>query len=442
MSDRWLGAWGLTAIAFGGASLIVPLYIVELGGDAFLLGILFATGSFVGVPGALVFGGMADRTGKRRVFVVAAMAVTVATMVAIPLLESILLVVVANAVLWLGFAAALPVLTLLVVFDRPEREWSALIGRLNKFQGVGWALGLALGFVVIAGGTRFVEPIVAQRLFFFACAASAGLGLVLGLRTLPPDPASAEMPSPRRLRRRLRDAARFNVRGASFPFTPGRVDVRQLHPRTFVERFTPQLALYFLAVLLFFTGFGVFFAPLPAYLTEAGYGSTGIFGLYLVLNVGAAVFYGRAAVLAGKYEVPTLHAVGLLARGVALPAVAAAGAVLAGTLLGFGVLGALFVVIGVAWAVIAVTAATLVTQLAPPIIRGEALGTYGALSAVGGGVGGLLGGWLAAVSYSVTFGVAGGLVVVSAGLILALGRQAAQAASATDAGVETVEASE
>lgn len=53
MSERWLPAWGLAALAFGGASLIVPLYVVELGGDAFALGVLFASASFVGVPGAL-----------------------------------------------------------------------------------------------------------------------------------------------------------------------------------------------------------------------------------------------------------------------------------------------------------------------------------------------------------------------------------------------------
>lgn len=54
MSERWLYGWALTAIAFGGASLIVPLYVIELGGDALVLGVLFSTGAFVGVPGALV----------------------------------------------------------------------------------------------------------------------------------------------------------------------------------------------------------------------------------------------------------------------------------------------------------------------------------------------------------------------------------------------------
>lgn len=423
MTRRWLPAWGLVAVAFGGGSLIVPLYVVELGGDAFVLGLLFATGSFVGVPGALVFGLLADRTGKRRAFVLGAMALTVATMATIPLLRLIPLVVAANALLWLGFAAATPVLTLLVVDGEPESVWSDRIASLNKYQGIGWAAGLALGFLVVSGGAAFVDAIAAQRAFFLACAGSAGLGLVLGLRTLPADTAPGAAPSSRRLRRRVREAARFNIRGAAFPFTPGRIDVRQFHPRTFVERFSPALALYFGAVFCVFTGFGAFFAPLPAYLTDVGYGSSGIFGLYLVLNASAAAFYGRVAGLTGAREATTVQAGGLLARGLAFPLVLLVGAVVGGTALGTGTVVLVFGLIGVTWAVTAVTAATIVTRLAPPVIRGEALGVYGALVALAGGVGGLVGGSLGAASYPLTFGVACGLVLLGAALVLLVGRK-------------------
>lgn len=310
MTRRWLPAWGLAAVAFGGGSLIVPLYVVELGGDAFVLG---------------------------------AMALTVATMAAIPLLRVIPLVIAANALLWLGFAAATPVLTLLVVDREPESAWSDRIASLNKYQGTGWAAGLALG-----------------------------------LRTLPPDPAPEAAPSPRRLRRRVREAVRFNIRGAAFSFTPGRIDVRQFHPRTFVRRFSPALALYFAAVFCVFTGFGAFFAPLPAYLTEVGYGSSGIFGLYLVLNAGAAAFYGRVAGLTGAREATTVQAGGLLARGLAFPLVLLVGAVVGRTLLGTGAVVLVF---------------------------------------------GLIGGSLGATSYPLTFGAACGLVVVGAALVLLVGRK-------------------
>ena len=423
MARRWLRAWLLTAVAFGGASLIVPLYLVELGGTAFDLGILFATSSFVGVPGALVFGGLADRTGKRRVFVLVAMVTTVVSMLAIPALENRSLVIVVHALLWLGYAAAIPVLTLLVVSGEAENVWTDLIGRLNKSQGIGWSLGLLIGFAVISVGATQVSTILAQRLFFLVCAASAGAGFVLALRTLPADSASGEGPSPQRLRRRVHRAASFNVRGAAFPFSPGRFDPRRLHPRRFAQRFTSGLALYFLAVVVVFTGFGVFFAPLPAYLTGVGYSSSEIFALYLVLNVVAAAFYGPATGLVRRYDVIPVHLGGLLVRGGVLPAVAVVGTLIGGTIAGNVVVAFFFVCLGLSWAVIALTAARIVTDLTPAVIRGEALGVFGALVALGGGFGGLLGGWLATFGFTTTFGFAGGLVVVGAGIVVVLDRR-------------------
>jgi len=422
MARDWLPAWGLAAIAFGGASLIVPLYVVALGGDAFVLGLLFATSSFVGVPGALVFGLLADRTGKRRVFVLASMATLAVTIATIPLVRTIPIVVAANALLWLGFAAATPVLTLLVVDGEPEAVWSDRIASLNRMQGIGWAVGLAVGVLVLTGGSAIVDPITAQRVFCLTSAISAGAGFVVGFRRLPADPRPGTATAPRRLRRRVREAARFNVRGAAFPVTPGRIDTSQFRPRRFVDRFTVPLALYFGAVVLAFTGFGTFFAPLPAYLTGIGYGSSGVFVLYLVLNTGAAAFYTRAAALAETYPVTKLQTAGLAVRAVSLPVVVVIGTLLGGTVLGTALLGAVFVLVGLTWAVIAVTAATIVTRLAPLAIRGEALGVYGALVAFAGGVGGLLGGWLGARSFRLTFATAAVLVLVGAGIVLLVDR--------------------
>lgn len=427
MSDRWLYAWGLAAIGLGGASLIVPLYVVELGGGPITLGVLAAAAAAAGAPGALIAGRLADRTGHRRGYVLGAIGVVAAGLAVVATVESIPVVIAANAAIWLAFAAATPVLTLLAVVDAPEAAWSDRIARLNEWQGVGWALGLLVGFLVIVGGERLLEldPLALQRTVCLVCAASAGVGGVVATRTLPAGPGAGAGPAPRRLRRALRGAARFGVRGAGFPFTPTRMDPRGLHPRRFVRRFTPTLALYFAAITLAFTGFGAFFAPLPAYLSGAGFGDDAVFGLYLALNVGAAVFFGAAGTLVERYEVTLVHAGSLAVRGVTLPAVVLSGSVLAAAL-------PLFVVIGLAWAVIAVSAATLVTQLAPPIVRGEALGVYGALSTLASGIGSVVGGWVAVTGYVQAFGLAGGLIVASVGVVLVLRRRLGGGSVATE----------
>lgn len=415
MARGWLPAWLLCAVAFGGASLIVPLYLVELGGGAFDLGVLFATSSFVGVPAALIFGGLADRTGKRRIFVLVAMAITVGTMLAIPTLESQWAVIMVHALLWLGFAAAIPILTLLVVAGEPEHVWSSRIGRLNRFQGYGWSLGLLVGFLVTSIGAAFFELITAQRMFFVICAGSAALGFLLAARGLPPDHRPDDEPTPQELRRLSRRVPTVNLRAAAFPFSPSRYDPRNLKLRRFIDRFTPQLGLFFAAVLCAFIGFGVFFAPLPAYLSDIGYESGTIFGLYLILNLGAALVYDRVPALAARFATIPVHISALIVRGGTLPGIAIIGIVAGGAAIEIGLTSVTFVVLGLTWAAIAVTAATLVTTLSPALIRGESLGVYGALVALGGGIGGLIGGWLATFGYLVAFGVAGGLVFVAAG---------------------------
>jgi MFS family permease len=416
MSERWLYGWGLGSIALGGASLVVPLYLVDLGGGPFVLGLLAAVAAFVGVPGALAFGRIADKTGKRRSLLLGALGLVTAALAVIPFLDTVMPVIIANGVIWFAFAAATPVVTLLAVADVPESDWSERIALLNKYQGVGWAIGLLVGALWTALGARLLPAELVIRTLFVPLSACAALGVLVGSRTLPadPDPRVASTISGDRLRRALRRADRFSVRTVTFPFTVGRADFRGLHPRRFVDRFTPTLALYFLAICLCFAGFSAFFAPLPSFLTETGFGSDGIFALYLVSSLAAAAFFGFTGRLATKWDSELLQIIGLSARSLAFPLVAVVGLALGITAVGFGLAAAVFALIGVTWAVIAVTAGTLVTQLSPTAIRGEAHGMYAALGALAGGIGSVLGGWLAAGSYLVAFGAAGGLVVSGA----------------------------
>lgn len=423
MTQRWLYAWGLGSVAFGGASLIVPLYLVALGGGPVVLGVLAAVAAFVGVPGALLFGRLADRTGRRRGLVLSMLVLVAAVLAVIPLTTSIGLVIVLNGLLWFAFAAGTPVVTLLAVANVSEREWSTEIGRLNKYQGIGWAVGLLLGAVWTAVIVLVVAPDAVLTSFMFLLSACAALGVLFGARYLPVNDETESLPSGSRLRRALNRADRFSVRSATFPFTPGRMDFRSLRPKRFSDRFSPLLALYFMAVFVVFAGFAASFAPLPVFLTDAGFSSNAVFGLYLINSLAAAVFFGVAGRLAASYSVTRLQGIGLLGRAVSLPAVALVGLLFGVSAVASGAFVLLFIVIGLSWAVIAVTAGTLVTQLAPRLIRGEALGVYAALVAFAGGVGSIVGGGLAATSYLIAFVVAGGLVAGGAVIVFEVGRR-------------------
>jgi MFS family permease len=174
-------------------------------------------------------------------------------------------------------------------------------------------------------------------------------------------------------------------------------------------RFTPTLAAYFGGVVLFFTGFSAFFAPLPLYLTDVGFSSDAVYGLYLVSSLGSAAFYTSAGRLSGEYDIRLLQTSALGLRGVVMPLVGVAGAVAAA-------------LIGVTWAVIAVTGGTIVARLAPTTLRGEALGVYTALSTLAGGIGSIAGGALANASgFVVAFAVAGAVIAAGAAVVVSLG---------------------
>jgi MFS family permease len=423
MTERWLYAWGLGSIAFGGASLLVPLYIVQLGASPVQLGILASTAAVIGAPGAILFGRLANRVDQRRPLVLVTLAGVAATLAAIPLLPGIDAVIVANAILWLVVASVSPVLTMLVVDGAPESAWSERIGLLNKYQGYGWAGGLVLGTVWPLVGGLVIDPSSTTPALFWLLAACAGLSTAGAARALPRPAPADHVTSERKVRRiaRLLSSSRRGIKGTTFAFSPNRLywTTQGIHPRRLAGRLNPALLTYFLAATLFFVGFAAFWAPLPLFFTEAGFVSGQVFALYLASSLASALLYEAAGRLAAAYDVRLLQAGALGVRGTLFPAVALVGAV-GSVSVGLVAAGAGLFAIGLTWAVIAVVGTAIVTRLAPPTVRGEVLGVHTALGAVAGGVGGILGGWAAGFGYTVAFGVAGGLVLLGAGLVVSL----------------------
>lgn len=412
--DRWLLAWGLGSVAAGAASLLVPLYVVELGGGPVELGVLAASAALVGAPGAIAAGTAADGAGNRRRLLLGTLAGLAATFAVFPLLSSVPAVVVVNAGLWLVWAAAAPVVTMLAVDGAPESAWNRRIGRLNAYQGYGWAGGLVLGLAWTAVGSRFVPPRLAQQSLFLACGLCAAAAFLATARALPPEAAAHSAVQTRRIRRFVLGTRR-GIKGATFLFAPNRLywATRDIHPRRLFERVGRPLAAYLVAAALFFAGTAAFWAPLPALLAD--YGSDLVFGLYLASSLVSALLYGPAGRLGDRYDLRTVLAGALGGRGLLFPLVAVVPAAVAATAL--PATAVLLALVGATWAVIAVAGTAMVTRLAPPALRAEAVGIYTALGAIAGAAGGLLGGALAASSYGLAFAVAGALVLAGGALV-------------------------
>lgn len=415
---RWLYAWGGANVAIGVSSLLVPLYVVQLGGDAVALGVLWFATSLAMGPSAAGVGPFVDRVGNHRAVALAGLVGIALALAVLPVLDTVSAVVVVDAVLWFAVAGITPVLTTLVLADAPESRWNARIARLNEYQGYGWTTGLVLGAVWTRLVGANLSAIATQRSLLWVCAAVTVVCTLSAVRSLP---RSAERTAGTRTR-----LSRRALRSTFSPLLPGRVvsAVRSSDPRSLLRGINRPLAGYFVAVSTFFVGFSVFSAPLPDFLAKAGFGDDAVFALYVVSSLASAAFYAGAGALADRHNLRRLQSGALGLRAVVFPVVAAVGyGVHAATLTGLFAVAALFALVGLSWAVIAVTANALVARYATPANRGAALGLYTALSSVAGGVGGLLGGWLASTyDYVSTFAVAGVLVVAGAAVVLALDR--------------------
>ena len=414
--DRWLKAWAVGYAAAGGASVLLPLYALSLDAGAFLVGLMASTAAFAGVPGALLWGRIAGRTGRRRPFVLLALVATAAVLLVSPMLRGPVALVVANAALWFAVTAASPVLNLVVVEGVDQSAWDGRIARLNALQGYGWLAGLVVGTVWSGVAPRLGYSVVAaQRTLLFGFGLLAVAATVLFLRFYP---AAAHV-SDERFLRRYRSLSRENWRGDRFlrglPYGPGRVywGIRSIRSGKLSERFGRPLLGYLVATALFSGGFAVFWGPMPAHLTGIGFGDGAVFLCFLANTVGSTLCYDPVGRLMKRYEAVRMQVGALVARAVLF----AVTAVLASQLLVGGVLAG----IGVTWAVVAVTTTGIVARLAAERVRGEALGLVVAITGIGGGVGNVVGGAVAAATNPLTtFGLAGVIVVAGATLAVAV----------------------
>lgn len=415
--DRWLIAWGMGYAAAGAASLLVPLYAVALDAGPFLVSLLAATAALAGVPGALIWGYLADKTGRRRVFVLVALGAAGLVLAVLPVIRTVPLLIGANAVLWFVISAAAPVLTLLVVDGRPVGAWEARIATLNTYQGYGWVLGLLAGAVWIPTAGRVVAPEFGLRSLFWVAALVAGVGTVVAWRWLPTEPRFTTDRVARRpdvIARLDRGSGRY-VR--AIPFTTTRLywAIHWLRTNQVRSHLDSDLTTYLGAVVLFSTGFAAFWAPLPVYLRDS-FANEQVFWLFLATNLGAAVFYERVVDWIGRFGLRRLQIGALGTRGLLFPIVGLITIPLP-LVLDLPVLLVAFGLIGLTWAIIAVTATGLVTRLAGKT-RGQALGLYTALTGIGGAVGSLLGGTVASLAgFLPTFVLSGLLVIAGAALV-------------------------
>lgn len=261
---------------------------------------------------------------------------------------------------------------------------------------------------------------IAQRSFFVVCALAALAATPLAFYWLPPEATTRLIRLARSSRAFYRLVAGSGRYVKLIPYAPSRaaLALESVGRGEFLGQFPDVLRRYLLVTFIFSAAFAVFFGPVPAYLTGLEYSSAFIFGFFIVSSFASALVFVPVGRLAGRTNPKSLQLRALGLRVVLFPAIGLVGLVPQFGLRAVG-LGIGFALIGLTWAVVAVTAAGLVSRTAPRGVRGEALGMYTALSGIGGGIGGIAGGLLAqSYGFHIAFGVAGVLVLASIVVLL------------------------
>ena len=419
-AEPWYGAMWLANLVVGTSSILVPLMVVEvLGGTVENVGLISSLASLMGVIGSLIWGRLSDVAHRRKLFVVMSYAMVAVSFVGIALAHSLTSIVLFNMILSLFWVANASVTVLLVIENRDESLWEAKISHLNQLGTLGWVSGLIFGSVALAVASPRLGEATAVRSVFGILALGGLVAAVLAERFVPHT-------KPKFVRRRFRGSilafGNFIVERARFgPFhLYHRFNPRRLPALLWGEGgLTHQTKSFLVAMLLAFSAFSFFFVPLPVLLANKfGFASSTVFSYFVVLNGAIVLAYPLATRRVKRLGNKSVLTGSLLAR--VLLFTFAGASLLVWPVAPSGLLLSLFfIALGVSWSFFQLSSVAMISRLARPEYRGQALGLYNAVAGLGTIIAGVTSGLMAqhlgyaATSFTSAFLAAAAMFVVA-----------------------------
>lgn len=404
-AEPWYGAMGLANLVVGTSSILVPLMVAQvLRGTVEDVGLISSLASLMGVIGSLVWGRLSDVAHRRKPFVIVSYAMVAASFVGIALAHSLASIILFNMILSLFWVANASVSVLLVIENRDESLWEGKIGHLNQLGTLGWVSGLIFGSVALAVASPRLGEATAIRSVFGVLALGGLVAAVLASRLIP-------RTRPRFVRRRFRGSilalGNFIVERARYaPFhLYHRFNLRRLPALLWGEGgLRRETKSFLVAMLLAFAAFGFFFVPLPILLADKfGFASSTVFSYFVVLNGAIVIAYPLAARRIKRLGNKSVLTGSLLTRVLLFTfggAILLVWHVVPSRLL----LSLFFFAVGVTWSFFQLSSVAMISRLAQPEYRGQALGLYNAVAGLGTIIAGVSSGLMAQhVGYAATF---------------------------------------
>ena len=421
-SERWYLVVGLANLVLGTSSILIPLSVDKIFGRSVAsIGILTSLASLVGVLGSLLWGRLSDSAARRKPFIVLGYAAAGLCFLGISMATAFHQLTVFNMLLNFFWVANASVTVLLVIENSHEGTWERKIGHLNQIGALGWVLGLALGGLWMHWIPPILGEIMAIRVLFWTIGLSGLLASMLAVLSIP---RTVPIFTQRKFRGILPALGSFISERARFAplhlyhrLHPRRIIAQLTHP----EGFRSGTKRFLLSTLFSFVALGFFGIPLPMLLSQQfGLSSSTVFLFFVFHQIGIVIAYPLASRRIRKLGNRHVQMSSLGARALLFSAFALYLAFFNESPPG-AVLVAAFVVYGITWSYFQLSGTALTSRLARKSNRGLALGMYNATAGIGWIIAGIGSGHIAArFGYSVTFGIAGGLLVLSLAILLSV----------------------
>lgn len=415
--DKWYYSFLPQNMAGGSTSPLIPLFVTEgLAGTVAQVGLISAISSLAAIPSNIMWGNLSDAAKKRRLFVLIGFGGLALSLLMMAFSVNFFQYLIANAVLGLLSTAAAPVGTVLILESFKEEEWAKRLGDFSKIGGIGWVVGLTVGTIWIASFSTSADPALTMRALFVMAAGLSMVSIFLAYRWVP---------EPGTVLDRSKIVSGSILRTPLYVFERARylphrmIHVLEVSSKGVSAKNIPSnLRMYYVYVMIVFTGFLSFYVGLPIFLKQyAGMSSTEVFIIYLASSIASALTYSQAGRWATKLGSKRVQIWAVAGRVFLFP-----GFFLV-TMMGLphGVLLAAFcglhALLGFCWANISVSGSHIVSNVCMREHRAEATGMYSAVQGAANVVGALFGGFVAQqMGYSVVFVISSVLLV--SGLVL------------------------
>ncbi len=402
--DRWFLSYFPMNTSAGISSPLAPLFITEvLAGGIIDYSVYVIASSIATILGLLVWGGLSDRMGKRRIFVLIGFISLAVTSVLFAISFSTAYFITISFLSGFFGSAATPVSSILIMELTERKDWSMKISKFSMYNSYGNIAGVV--FASVFSGI-FPNVFLLRYLYLFSFAFYV-VSAVMGYMYIPE--------STRKINRDEVPIRAFRVIDR-VRYLPSLIIHFNFHFRELASDLKYILA----GFLIMMTGFQLFMVAFPILLRSLQISSSVFFIIYLGNYIFGAITFGFSGQTCLKYGNRRVATTAIIARIFIFPSTIGLVALFlthrpllfVGLLLIYSVLGAL-------WSFISVGTGTMVSNLSKPEERGRVSGTYNAVQSFGAVIGSALTGVIVTgIGYSPDFLIASAVVAV--GLLIFL----------------------